>query len=85
MVLFCCGVSLQYGSNSFYPKFLTETIRSAPPPPRFQCVEIYLGYLASIDNRHLSNNPRNGELWKRALVGVLLRCPSTAQGLYNSR
>jgi hypothetical protein len=28
------GVSLQHRSNSFYPKFLTETSRSAPPPCR---------------------------------------------------
>jgi hypothetical protein len=33
-VCFCSGVSLQHGSNSFYPKFLTETNRSAPPPCR---------------------------------------------------
>ncbi len=26
------GVSLQHGSNSFYPKFLTETSRFASPP-----------------------------------------------------
>jgi hypothetical protein len=28
------GVSLQHGSNSFYPKFLNETSRFAPPPCR---------------------------------------------------
>ena len=27
-------MSLQHGSNSFYPKFLIETSRSAPPPCR---------------------------------------------------